>query len=151
MSAASSANDATAAGAKLAPTTTCTTIAAAAARVSVSPRPTMTLSSSPRYCGLAPPPFQEPPQSLPDAAANGLLAFDVDEKKHQIFEQARRAIRTSAQYNQRGRKPWTQITVRLPVVRGKTTTPDEDLAVVWALMRNSAFEGDVKQRTSFPG
>lgn len=133
---------------------------AVAPRVSVSPRnnnnnaplrPALPSSSAgrrtcvPIIYGFGPPPYQEPPSHLPDAVANGLLAFDVDQKKREIFEQARHAIRMSAQYNKTSRKPWTQITVRLPVVNRDdnggeettTTSGEEDLAVVWALMRNA--------------
>lgn len=81
----------------------------------------------------APPAFAAPPPDLPEA---GDLAFDVAAKKRDIFNQARDAIRHSAQYTKHGRKPWTQITVRLPV-SSTASTPDEDLAVVYRLMEES--------------
>ena len=42
-----------------------------------------------------------------------------------------------------GRKPWTQITATLPI-KSATTSDDEDLAVVWALMRESTND-EVKE------
>lgn len=79
-------------------------------------------------------PYAQPPSHLPDPLP--LLAFNVDEKKREIFNQARNAIRNSAQYTKRGRKPWTQITVKLPLSR-KDTSEDEDLAVIYHLMQET--------------
>jgi len=77
-----------------------------------------------------------PPSHLPDPER--ILNFDVEKKKHDIFEIARERIKSKAQYTKSGRKPWTQITVTLPVKPG--TTDEEDQAVVWALMRESCPE-----------
>ena len=44
-----------------------------------------------------------------------------------------------------GRKPWTQITVTLPIK--PATTAEEDLAVVWAMMRGAeCLERSVKEK-----
>lgn len=110
------------------------------------------------------PPLVVPPSHLPDPA--GLLHFDVDLKKSEIFEAVREKIRSKAQYTKnvsshqctfhiqnfillyfhsqrycvpllcdQGRKPWTQITINLPIKPGMSD--DEDLAVVWSLMHES--------------
>lgn len=120
--------------------------AAGVPRVSESPRQ----NDSPRIHSFGVPAFKEPPEHLPNAVSNGLLAFDVDEKKREIFNQARQAIKTSAQYTKNGRKPWTQITVRLPIVDDRETSVDEDLAVAWALMRNGTRD-DVKETQNASG
>jgi len=79
------------------------------------------------------PPLVEPPSHLPDA--KNLLTFDVDGKKNEIFDAARERIKSKAQYTRSHRKPWTQITVTLPIK--PVTKDEEDLAVVWAVMRRS--------------
>jgi hypothetical protein len=57
----------------------------------------------------------------------------MDKMKSQIFAQAREKIRLSAQYTKNGRKPWTQFSVKIPILHSNTTD-DEDLAVVYHLM-----------------
>jgi hypothetical protein len=79
-------------------------------------------------------PLVTPPSHLPDPEP--LFAFDMSEKKQEIFRDARERIRSKAQYTRSGRKPWTQMTVSIPIP-SSSTTEDQDLAVVWALMRES--------------
>lgn len=88
-----------------------------------------------------PPPFVEAPPELPTPN----IAFDVTKLKRQVFAQARSAVCASAQYTKRGRMPWTQITVGLPLKRSdddndaKSTT-DDDLAIIYHFMQRSTRE-----------
>lgn len=91
-------------------------------------------------CWPGPPPLVKAPSHLPDP--DKLLKFDVDKKKHEIFEAARERIKSKAQYTKSGRKPWTQITIALPIK--PATTGDDDLAVVWAVMSEST-NNEVKE------
>lgn len=96
--------------------------------------PAMSMFAGLQFATLKPPPpAVVPPSHLPDPEC--LLKFDVDKKKHEIFEAARERIKLKAQYTKSGRKPWTQITITLPIK--PATTDEEDLAVVWAMMRES--------------
>lgn len=82
-------------------------------------------------------PLVTPDPRLPNP--DNLLAFNVAEKKEEIFRYARTAIRNKAQYTRSGRQPWTQITVSLPLY-ASDSTDDEDLSIVWALMRDSTTQ-----------
>ena len=61
-----------------------------------SPPPERPAAAARLEWGWAMPPLVVPPSHLPDPA--GLLRFDVDEKKNEIFEAAREKIRSKAQY-----------------------------------------------------
>ena len=79
-----------------------------------------------------PPPIA-PPDHLPDPTS--FLQFDILEKKNEIFQAARTRISNSAQFTKSRRKPWTQITVNLPITAG--STDDEDLAVIWSILKEA--------------
>lgn len=73
-----------------------------------------------------------PPPELPDA--DPLLKFDMSEKKQEIFEDVRDRVSSKAQFTRTGRMPWTQVTISLPI-QSPTSTEEEDLAVIWSLMK----------------
>jgi len=58
----------------------------------------------------------------------------------------RERISSKAQYTKSGLKPWTQITVSLPI-SSSDTTEEEDLAVVWAVM-NESTRNEVKNNAN---
>jgi hypothetical protein len=93
---------------------------------------------------LGPPPLVTPPSHLPDPES--LLTFDVDKKKQEIFRDARLRIKNKAEYTRTGRKPWTQLTVPIPIP-SSDTTPEQDLAIIWALM-NKSTNVQVKENES---
>mmetsp|Transcript_853 Transcript_853/g.1380 ORF Transcript_853/g.1380 Transcript_853/m.1380 type:complete len:263 (+) Transcript_853:55-843(+) len=90
-----------------------------------------------------PPPIA-PPGHLPDPTS--FLQFGISEKKNEIFQAARTRISNSAQFTKSRRKPWTQITVHLPIKAGSQSqsTDDEDLAVIWSLLKDANIY-DVKE------
>jgi hypothetical protein len=79
-----------------------------------------------------PPPIATP-DHLPDPTS--FLQFDISEKKNEIFQAARIRISNSAQFTKSRRKPWTQITVNLPIKAN--STDDEDLAVIWSILKKA--------------
>ena len=59
--------------------------------------PAMSMFAGLQFATLKPPPpAVVPPSHLPDPEC--LLKFDVDKKKHEIFEAARERIKLKAQY-----------------------------------------------------
>jgi len=90
------------------------------------------------------PPLVTPPSHLPNPES--LLAFNFVEKKREIFEEARERIAEKAQYTRSGRKPWTQVTVPIPIT-SSDTTEEEDLAVIWSIMNKSTRQ-NVKENES---
>lgn len=75
----------------------------------------------------------KPPAHLPDPSS--LVTFDMAKKKAEIFEAVRERVKAKAQHTKNGRKPWTQVTVPIPIKPG--STEDEDLALIWEVMKGT--------------